>query len=169
MSDVIRVFVEKREGFDVEARAMLADLRDNLGLKEIRELRLLNRYDVEGLSPEDFTRVRGIVFSEPNVDDVYDETFVLSEGWRMFAMEYLPGQYDQRADSAAQCVQLLTQGEYPRVVTARVVLPVRQDVRCGIRAGAALSDQPGGIASGVAGQARACRHVGGASGKRQAG
>ena len=121
MSDVIRVFVEKREGFDVEARAMLADLRDNLGLKEIRELRLLNRYDVEGLSPEDFMRVRGIVFSEPNVDDVYDETFVLSEGWRMFAMEYLPGQYDQRADSAAQCVQLLTQGEYPRVVTARVV------------------------------------------------
>ena len=101
MSDVIRVFVEKREGFDVEARAMLADLRDNLGLKEIRELRLLNRYDVEGLSPEDFMRVRGIVFSEPNVDDVYDETFVLSEGWRMFAMEYLPGQYDQRADSAA--------------------------------------------------------------------
>ena len=77
MSDVIRVFVEKREGFDVEARAMLADLRDNLGLKEIRELRLLNRYDVEGLSPEDFMRVRGIVFSEPNVDDVYDETFVL--------------------------------------------------------------------------------------------
>ena len=101
MSDVIRVFVEKREGFDVEARAMLADLRDNLGLKEIRELRLLNRYDVEGLSPEDFMRVRGIVVSEPNVDDAYDETFVLSEGWRMFAMEYLPGQYEQRADSAA--------------------------------------------------------------------
>ena len=121
MSDVIRVFVEKREGFDVEARAMLADLRDNLGLREIRELRLLNRYDVEGLSAEDFARVRGIVFSEPNVDDVYDETFAPGEGWRMFAMEYLPGQYDQRADSAAQCVQLLTQGEYPRVVTARVV------------------------------------------------
>ena len=121
MSDVIRVFVEKREGFDVEARAMLADLRDNLGLKEIRGLRLLNRYDIEGLSPEDFARVRGIVFSEPNVDDVYDETFALGEGWRVFAMEYLPGQYDQRADSAAQCVQLLTQGEYPRVVTARVV------------------------------------------------
>ena len=121
MSDVIRVFVEKREGFDVEARAMLADLRDNLGLKEIRGLRLLNRYDIEGLSPEDFARVRGIVFSEPNVDDVYDETFALGEGWHVFAMEYLPGQYDQRADSAAQCVQLLTQGEYPRVVTARVV------------------------------------------------
>ena len=111
MSDVIRVFVEKREGFDVEARAMLADLRDNLGLKEIRGLRLLNRYDIEGLSPEDFARVRGIVFSEPNVDDVYDETFALGEGWRVFAMEYLPGQYDQGADSAAQCVQLLTQGE----------------------------------------------------------
>ena len=121
MSNVIRVFVEKREGFDVEAGHMLADLRENLGMKEIRALRLLNRYDMEGLSAEEFERARGTVFSEPNADDVYDEEFEVGEGWRVFAMEYLPGQYDQRADSAAQCVQLLTQGERPRVVTARVV------------------------------------------------
>ena len=121
MSDVIRIFVEKREGFNVEARHMLADLRDNLGLKAIRGLRLLNRYDVEGLTGEEFLRARSIVFSEPNADDVYDEDFTVGDGWRLFAMEYLPGQYDQRADSAAQCVQLLTGGERPRVATARVV------------------------------------------------
>ena len=121
MATVIRVFVEKREGFDVEARHMLADLRDNLGMTQLRSLRLLNRYDVEGLSAEEFEQARGTVFSEPNVDDVYDEEFTVGEDWRMFAMEYLPGQYDQRADSAAQCVQLLTQGERPRVRTARVV------------------------------------------------
>ena len=121
MSNVIRVFVEKRDGFDVEARHMLDDLRDNLGMTAIESLRLLNRYDVEGLTPEEFERARGTVFSEPNADDVYDEIFSAGEGWRVFAMEYLPGQYDQRADSAAQCVQLLTQGERPRVASARVV------------------------------------------------
>ena len=104
MANVIRIFVEKREGFDVEARQMLADLRDNLGMTQLRALRILNRYDVEGLSASDFARARGVVFSEPNAD-----------------VEYLPGQYDQRADSAAQCVQLLTQGERPRVLTARVI------------------------------------------------
>ena len=121
MSNVIRVFVEKRPGFDVEARHMLADLRDNLGLTGLTALRLLNRYDVEGLTAEEFARARGIVFSEPNADLVYDDSFQPGEGFRVFAMEYLPGQYDQRADSAAQCVQLLTQGERPRVLTARVV------------------------------------------------
>ena len=121
MSNVIRVFVEKRPGFDVEARQMLADLRDNLGLTGITALRLLNRYDVEGLSAEEFARARNIVFSEPNADLVYDETFEPGEGFQVFAMEYLPGQYDQRADSAAQCVQLLTQGERPQVASARVV------------------------------------------------
>ncbi len=121
MSTVIRVFVEKREGFDVEARHMLADLRENLGMTGIRGLRLLNRYDIEGMTAEEFEQARGIVFSEPNADDVYDEELTVSEGWRVFAMEYLPGQYDQRADSAAQCVQLLTAGERPRVATARVI------------------------------------------------
>ena len=121
MSNVIRVFVEKRDGFDVEARHMLDDLRDNLGMTAIRSLRLLNRYDVEGLTAEEFEQALVTVFSEPNADDIYDEAFDAGEGWRVFAMEYLPGQYDQRADSAAQCVQLLTQGERPRVATARVI------------------------------------------------
>ena len=121
MSDVIRVFVEKRKGFDVEASQMKWDLRHNLGLKAIEGLRLLNRYDVSGLSKEEFARARGTIFSEPNQDIVYEEDFPVEDGWRVFAKEYLPGQYDQRADSAAQCVQLLTQGERPQVLSAQVV------------------------------------------------
>ena len=113
--------MEKRDGFNVEARQMLTDLRDNLGLNSLKSLRLLNRYDIEGLSDEQFKRAVDTVFSEPNVDDVYIESFNPGDGWRIFAMEYLPGQYDQRADSAAQCIQLLTHGERPRVATARVV------------------------------------------------
>ena len=118
---VIRVFVEKKPGFDVEARHMKADLRENLGLTAIEDLRLFNRYDVDGLSPEEFDAARGTIFSEPNVDNVYGEDFAFPADYQVFAMEYLPGQYDQRADSAAQCVQLLTQKERPQVLTARVV------------------------------------------------
>ena len=121
MSDVIRVFVEKKPGFDVEAQHIKADLIENLGMGSIEDLRLANRYDVSGLSQEEFEAARKTIFSEPNVDNVYDETYPLPEGYAVFAMEYLPGQYDQRADSAAQCVQLLTQKERPQVLTARVV------------------------------------------------
>ena len=121
MSKVIRIFVEKKPGFDIEAGHIMADLRENLGLTAIEDLRYLNRYDISGLSQEEFQRARGTILSEPNVDQVYDEEFPAPAGYRVFAMEYLPGQYDQRADSAAQCVQLLTQGERPQVLTARVV------------------------------------------------
>lgn len=121
MSRVIRIFVEKKPGFDIEAGHIMADLRENLGMTAIEDLRYLNRYDISGLSQEEFQQARGTILSEPNVDQVYDEKFPAPEGYRVFAMEYLPGQYDQRADSAAQCVQLLTQGERPQVLTARVV------------------------------------------------
>lgn len=121
MSEVIRIFVEKKPGFDVEARQAKADLIENLGLKTIEDVRLVNRYDVAGLSQEEFAAARDTIFSEPNVDSVYEEEYPLPEGYTAFAMEYLPGQYDQRADSAAQCVQLLTQGERPQVLTAKLV------------------------------------------------
>ena len=121
MSRVIRIFVEKKPGFDIEAGHIMADLRENLGMTAIEDLRYLNRYDISGLSQEEFQQARGTILSEPNVDQVYDEEFPAPEGYRVFAMEYLPGQDDQRADSAAQCVQLLTQGERPQVLTARVV------------------------------------------------
>jgi phosphoribosylformylglycinamidine synthase len=117
---VKRVFVEKKKGFDVESRHMKTDLIDNLGLK-IQDLRIINRYDVSGLSDEEFERASYTIFSEPNVDDVHGDEFSIPQDYKAFAMEYLPGQYDQRADSAAQCVQLLTQKERPEVVTAKVI------------------------------------------------
>ena len=122
MAQVKRIFVEKRPGFDIEAGSVLADLRENLGISELTAVRVLNRYDVSGLSDEDFERAKGTIFSEPNADEVYDEEFTMEEGDRAFASEYLPGQFDQRADSAAQCVQLLTCGERPEVRTARVYI-----------------------------------------------
>ena len=122
MSDVIRVFVEKKPGFDVEAQQLKTDLEQNLGISALSGVRLVNRYDISGLSPEEFAAARGTIFSELNVDNAYDEEYPLPQGCRVFAMEYLPGQYDQRADSAAQCIQLLTRGERPQVLTARMVV-----------------------------------------------
>lgn len=119
MADVRRVFVEKREGFDIEAQQVLADLRDTLGLSGIRALRLFNRYDIEGLTQEEFSLACATILSEANVDNAY-ESLSLDEQWQAFAVEYLPGQYDQRADSAAQCIALLTGGDQPKVLTARV-------------------------------------------------
>lgn len=121
MSGVIRVFVEKKAGFDVEAQQIRTDLAENLGIRLIEDLRLVNRYDISGITGEEFLAARDTIFSEPNVDIVYEETFPLPEGYAAFAMEYLPGQYDQRADSAAQCIQLLTQGERPQVASAKLV------------------------------------------------
>ncbi|MDD4699798.1 MAG: phosphoribosylformylglycinamidine synthase, partial [Oscillospiraceae bacterium] len=117
---VRRVFVEKKPGFDVEAVNLLADLKETLGIKGIEELRLFNRYDAEGLSEGEFERAKTTIFSEPNVDNIYNENLQMSDEWTCFSVEYLPGQYDQRADSAAQCIQLLTQKERPAVANARV-------------------------------------------------
>ncbi|MGI6176506.1 MAG: phosphoribosylformylglycinamidine synthase [Christensenellales bacterium] len=121
MGEVRRLFVEKQKGFDVEAQHLLQDLRNDLGLKNIDALHLYNRYDIEGLSQENFERAKNSIFSLPNVDRVYETEMPAQKGFRVFATEYLPGQYDQRADSAEQCVQLLTQGECVRVATARVI------------------------------------------------
>ncbi len=118
---VTRVFVEKKKGYDIEASHLKADLTGNLGISGVEEVRILNRYDVSGLSPEQFQAAARTILSEPNVDTVYGEEFRLPGEYRTFAMEYLPGQYDQRADSAAQCVQFLTQGERPAVLSAKVI------------------------------------------------
>ena len=120
MSSVKRLFVEKRPGFDVEARHMLADLRENLGIAALEAVRVVNRYDLEGVDEADFDRASRTILSEPNVDTV-SAALSVEPGWRVFATEYLPGQYDQRADSAAQCIALLTQGERPSVLSARVI------------------------------------------------
>ena len=121
MGTVKRIFVEKRPGFDVEALNLLADFQNNLGLKNVEKVRIINRYDISGLDGENFEKAKNTIFSEANVDIVYDENLPQDKDFRIFATEYLPGQYDQRADSAAQCVQLLTQGERPVVVSAKLV------------------------------------------------
>ena len=114
---VYRVYVEKKEALANEAHALAEDLRAFLGIRGLTGLRLLNRYDLEGISRELFDYAVKTVLSEPQLDMVTDE---LPQGDMVFAVEYLPGQYDQRADSAAQCIQILSQGERPIVRTARV-------------------------------------------------
>ncbi len=121
MSDVIRIFVEKREGFNVLAKQTLWDIRHNLGMRSVTDLRYIVRYDIEGLTREEYNSAKGVVLSEPNADVIYEEALPIDDGWKVFAMEYLPGQYDQRGDSAEQCVQLLTQGDRCKVLTARVI------------------------------------------------
>ena len=115
---VYRVFVEKRPGFDHEAHATLKDIRSFLRIPQLTGLRLLNRYDVEGLDEELFRKSIPTVFSEPQADQVYD---ALPEGgdW-VLAAEYLPGQFDQRADSASQCIQLAYGCDRPLIRTAVV-------------------------------------------------
>jgi phosphoribosylformylglycinamidine synthase len=119
MSLVRRVFVEKRPGFDVEARHLLSELRDILGLGSLQELRLFKRYDLSGLEDSEYIAARDSILSEPNCDFVYDEQLPELSA-TVFAVELLPGQYDQRADSAAQCIQLLTCKERPLVRVATV-------------------------------------------------
>ena len=116
---IYRVFVEKRPGLAPEASSLLAECRDFLGIEGLRALRVLNRYDVEGIGEELFRRARRTVFSEPQLDFIYEEA-PLSDADRVFAVEPLPGQFDQRADSAAQCIQLLQPGDRPTVRTAKI-------------------------------------------------
>lgn len=117
---VYRIYVEKKAELAAEARALQNDLTSLFGIEGLTKVRVLNRYDVEGIGEALFATSIGTVFSEPQLDVVYTE---LPEGAdALFAVEYLPGQFDQRADSAAQCIQILSQGERPVVRTAKVYL-----------------------------------------------
>ena len=121
---VRRVYAEKRPGLSPEAGGLLADLRDFLDIQGITGVRVLHRYDVENLDGAAFEKARRTVFSEPQVDTVWDEMVPVAGDcphWSL-AVEALPGQFDQRADSAAQCIQLMTGGERPLVRTATVYL-----------------------------------------------
>jgi len=104
---VRRVFVEKKSGFDVEGQKLLTDLRTNLHLSQLEGVRVINRYDVEGIDDATYESAKHAVFSEPAIDMVCEEELALNADSFSFACEYLPGQYDQRADSAAQCIQML--------------------------------------------------------------
>ena len=116
---VFRVYVRKKAGLAPESAGLLADCRSFLGLSTLEAVRIWNRYDAEGLEEELFNYAKNTVFSEPQIDDVMDE--IDAEGAAVvFAVEPLPGQFDQRADSAAQCIQLLSQKERPLVSSAKV-------------------------------------------------
>ena len=120
---VYRVFTEKRPGLSPEAGRLLSDLRDFLDIKTLENIRILNRYDVEGISPEVCQQAKRVVFSEPQADMVWDEFFPEPRNIHtLLAVEALPGQFDQRADSCAQCIQLLAGVERPLVACAKVYM-----------------------------------------------
>lgn len=120
MEQVFRCYTEKRPGFQVEADNLRRDLREQLGIAGLTGLRLFNRYDAQGISQEVYLRARETVFSEPMVDNCYDEQLPQLGDCTLLAVESLPGQFDQRADSCAQCIGILTCGERPLVSAAKV-------------------------------------------------
>ncbi len=117
---VYRIFVEKREGLQHEATSLKQDIRAFLGVKALEELRVINRYDVENITEELFNYAVDTVFSEPQLDITSDA--ISTDGYIVFAVEALPGQFDQRADSASQCIQLINAGDRPDVKTAKVYM-----------------------------------------------
>lgn len=120
---VRRIYVEKKKGFDVEAQGLLEDIQQNLHIEGLESVRILNRYDVDGIDDATYQRARYTVFAEPAIDTAYDEQMPeeLSSA-TFFAVEYLPGQYDQRADSAAQCIKLINVNANASVKFARVIV-----------------------------------------------
>ena len=118
---VLRCYTEKRKGFDSASQSLCSSMRELLEIPALTYVRELCRYDVEGIDAETYAKAKNIVFSEPMVDDCYDEQYPMPEGdYRILAVEPLPGQYDQRSDSCAQCIQLMTQGERPKVAAAHI-------------------------------------------------
>ena len=117
---VYRIYVEKKPQYAVEGEAVLSDLQTALRMECVTAVRIINRYDVEDISEENFKRSIPTVFSEPPVDNVFEQLEKPRENERMFAVEFLPGQFDQRADSAAQCIQMLCQGDRPLVKYAKI-------------------------------------------------
>lgn len=118
---VRRLYVEKRQGFDIPAQKLFADLKELFAIEGIEQVRVIRRYDIEGLTDEEYTQTKPVVFYEPPVDVIYEEELPEFANARVFAIEALPGQFDQTADSAAQCVQLVTQKERPVIRSAKVI------------------------------------------------
>lgn len=114
---VKRVYVEKKPAFAVKAKELQAEIKSYLGIRGVSKVRELIRYDIENISEETYQKALVTVFSEPPVDDIYEETFD-TNGAKVFSVEFLPGQFDQRADSAEQCVKLLNENEEPIIRTA---------------------------------------------------
>ena len=118
MGNVRRIYVEKKKPFAVKAQELKEEISGFLGIDGVTDVRVLIRYDVENISDEIFTLASTTVFSEPPVDDLYFENLKFNDGDRVFSVEFLPGQFDQRADSAVQCIQFLKEDENPLIKTA---------------------------------------------------
>ena len=116
-----RIFVEKKAAHNAEARHLLHDLHESLSLPGLGSVRIVQRYDIDGIADADFNTAVRLILSEPQVDTVSD-TLSLAADETAFAVEFLPGQFDQRADSAAQCIQILTGQDRPPVVSAKVII-----------------------------------------------
>ena len=123
---VRRIFVQKREGYNVEAKEILNDLRENLKLNNLKDLKILNRYDVENISEEVFEKAKDTIFSEPPVDIYYEEEYKENLGDIIFGVEFLPGQFDQRANSLSECLQIVTGGEKLLAKSAKIYVLVRR-------------------------------------------
>ncbi len=117
---VYRIYVEKKEGLTAEANSLLSEINNILSIRSLQGLRVFNRYDVENIEKDLFDYATQTVFAEPQLDTV--TTALPKDDAYIFAVEYLPGQFDQRADSAAQCIQIISQGERPLVRTAKVYM-----------------------------------------------
>ena len=118
MSNVRRVYVEKKGSYDVQQKALAHEIRNYLGIKDVEYVRILNRYDVENVSDETFERACNGIFAEPPVDVLWKEEAPVGSGDSLFSVEFLPGQFDQRADSAVQCVQFLDENAQPIIRSA---------------------------------------------------
>ena len=118
MSQVKRYYVEKKPAYAIAAKELAQEIKDYLAIEDVTSVRELIRYDVENVSGKTLAKAKGTVFSEPPVDDIYEGDFPRKEGDLVFSVEYLPGQFDQRADSAEQCVQLLNEAEQPVIRSA---------------------------------------------------
>ncbi len=120
MKQIFTLYVEKKENFDNEAKELLREFRTLLAIENLEKVRLINKYHISGINPEEFENIKYTVLSEKNTDDIYEENIDLC-GSKYFVVEYHEGQYDQRADSAAQCIQVITQKELPIVKSGKII------------------------------------------------
>ncbi|BDR63925.1 phosphoribosylformylglycinamidine synthase [Clostridium tetani] len=120
--NIFRLYVEKKDKFDVESSNLQQDLKLTLGIEGISKLKIVNVYDIEGLDAEELEKAKNTIFSDPVVDNVYEEEFPIGKKDKFFVSEYLPGQYDQRADSSVQCVQILTGKSGINIKTSRLYI-----------------------------------------------
>ena len=122
MFNIKCIFVEKKKGFDVEAKSLLSDFKSNLRMENLEEVRVVNKYTLGEVSESYYKKALHTIFSELTVDKVYEEELPLQDGDIAFGVEYLPGQYDQRADSASECFQLLTAEDRVDVKSSKIII-----------------------------------------------